>query len=47
LAWGDRLGAGRVVELLDALALTYGDGRYRASPTLRRAAWSGRSLRER
>jgi 3-hydroxybutyryl-CoA dehydrogenase len=46
LAWGDRIGAGRVVELLDTLALIYGDGRYRACPTLRRAAWSGRSLRE-
>src|SRR6478735_567721 len=46
LAWGDRIGAVRVVELLDTLALTYGDGRYRASPTLRRAAWSGRLLRE-
>jgi 3-hydroxybutyryl-CoA dehydrogenase len=46
LAWGDRIGAVRVVELLDTLALIYGDGRYRACPTLRRAAWSGRSLRE-
>jgi 3-hydroxybutyryl-CoA dehydrogenase len=46
LAWGDRIGAGRVVELLDNLALVYRDGRYRACPILRRAAWSGRSLRE-
>jgi len=44
LEWGDRIGPGRVVELLDALASTYGDGRYRACPTLRRAGWSGRSL---
>ena len=46
LEWGDRIGAGRVVELLDHLALVYRDGRYRACATLRRAAWSGRSLRE-
>jgi len=46
LEWGDRIGAGRIVAMLDALARTYGDGRYRACPTLRRAAWSGRCLRD-
>jgi 3-hydroxybutyryl-CoA dehydrogenase len=46
LEWGDRIGVGRVVELLDTLGLIYRDGRYRACPALRRAAWSGRSLRE-
>lgn len=46
LAWGQRLGAARVVDLLDALADTYRDGRYRACPMLRRAALSGTSLHE-
>jgi len=46
LDWGDRIGAARVVIMLDALGSAYGDGRYRACPTLRRAAWSGRSLRD-
>src|SRR5664279_16387 len=46
LEWGDRIGSARVVALLDALASAYMDGRYRACTTLRRAAWSGRSLRE-
>lgn len=46
LEWGDRIGAGRIVAMLDALARTYGDGRYRACPTLRRAAASGRCLRD-
>jgi 3-hydroxybutyryl-CoA dehydrogenase len=46
LEWGDRIGAARIVALLDALAGAYLDGRYRACITLRRAAWSGRSLRE-
>ncbi len=45
LEWGDRIGAHRIVMLLDALAATYRDGRYRACTTLRRAAWSGGSLR--
>jgi 3-hydroxybutyryl-CoA dehydrogenase len=46
LAWGDRIGAARLVCLLDAMSGAYPDGRYRACMTLRRAAWSGRSLRE-
>jgi 3-hydroxybutyryl-CoA dehydrogenase len=46
LAWGDRIGAARIVALLDHLARVYGDGRYRACPTLRRAACSGRCLRD-
>ncbi len=46
LEWGDRIGASRIVSILDALARTYGDGRYRACPTLRRAALSGRCLRD-
>ena len=46
LEWGDRIGAARIVAVLDNLAKLYGDGRYRACPTLRRAAWSGRCLRD-
>jgi 3-hydroxybutyryl-CoA dehydrogenase len=46
LEWGDRIGAHRLVVLLDALSAIYRDGRYRACTTLRRAAWSGRLLRE-
>ena len=42
LEWGDRIGAHRLVVLLDALSAIYRDGRYRACTTLRRAAWSGR-----
>jgi 3-hydroxybutyryl-CoA dehydrogenase len=38
LAWGDELGAGRVLQLLEALHESYGEDRYRASPLLRRAA---------
>ncbi len=46
LAWGDAIGPARVVEMLDALARTYGDGRYRACPSLRRVAHSGQRLSE-
>lgn len=35
LAWADRVGAGRVLTVLDHLARTYGEDRYRASPLLR------------
>lgn len=45
LAWGDRIGPARVVALLDALTRASGDGRYRVSPTLRRAAWASATLR--
>jgi 3-hydroxybutyryl-CoA dehydrogenase len=44
LAWGDRLGAGYVVRLLDNLGAVYGDGRHRASPWLRRRAVTGGAL---
>jgi 3-hydroxybutyryl-CoA dehydrogenase len=46
LEWGDAVGAGAVVAVLDALDRAYPEGRYRACPQLRRAAWTGRSLRE-
>jgi 3-hydroxybutyryl-CoA dehydrogenase len=45
LEWGDRLGLARVLTLLDHLEDTYRDGRYRASPLLRRHVASGRPLR--
>jgi 3-hydroxybutyryl-CoA dehydrogenase len=38
LAWGDELGAGRVLQTLEALHESYGEDRYRASPLVRRAA---------
>lgn len=36
LAWAERIGIGAVLEVLDALARTYGEDRYRASALLRR-----------
>ena len=44
LAWGDAIGAAKVLEQLDALHTEYGDDRYRASAPLRRHAREGRSL---
>jgi len=44
LAWGDAIGAARVLGILDALQDFYGDPRYRASPWLRRRAQLGVSL---
>jgi 3-hydroxybutyryl-CoA dehydrogenase len=38
LGWTDRIGADVVVEVLDNLAQTYGEDRYRTSPLLRRKA---------
>jgi 3-hydroxybutyryl-CoA dehydrogenase len=46
LAWADRLGAARIVAVLDALAAFSPDGRYRCSPLLRRRAVSGRPIAE-
>jgi 3-hydroxybutyryl-CoA dehydrogenase len=37
LAWGDALGAARVVQVLEHLQAHYGDSRYRRSPRLLRA----------
>jgi 3-hydroxybutyryl-CoA dehydrogenase len=45
LEWGDAIGAAHVVAVLDHLAAAYGEDRYRASLTLRRAAASGDRLR--
>ena len=44
LAWGDELGAGSVLERLEALHAEYGEDRYRASPLLRRRARDGGRL---
>jgi 3-hydroxybutyryl-CoA dehydrogenase len=44
LAWGDKLGAGRVLFILERLAAFYGEPRYRPSPWLRRRAQLGLSL---
>ena len=44
LAWADAVGAAHVVTVLDNLQRTYGDDRYRATPLMRRHAWSGRSF---
>jgi 3-hydroxybutyryl-CoA dehydrogenase len=44
LTWADRWGARTVLAILDSLENWYRDGRYRASPLLRRAALSGQPL---
>ncbi len=44
LAWGDAIGAARILAILDALHAFYGDPRYRASPWLKRRAGLGVSL---
>ena len=44
LAWGDRLGAGVVLHIMERLEAFYGDPRYRPSPWLRRRAMLGLSL---
>ncbi len=44
LAWGDAIGAARILTILDALNDFYGDPRYRASPWLKRRARLGVSL---
>ncbi|MBI2319287.1 MAG: 3-hydroxyacyl-CoA dehydrogenase [Betaproteobacteria bacterium] len=44
LAWGDTVGASRILAILQALSAFYGDPRYRASPWLKRRALLGVSL---
>jgi 3-hydroxybutyryl-CoA dehydrogenase len=44
LAWGDSIGAARVLGILEGLQAFYGDPRYRASPWLKRRARLGVSL---
>jgi len=41
LAWADAIGPARIAGVIDALARTYGEDRYRNSPLLRRRALSG------
>ena len=42
LAWADEIGLDHVLGVLDALALEYGEDRYRAAPLLRRMGAAGR-----
>ncbi len=44
LAWGDAIGAARIAAVIGNLSSHYGDGRYRVSPRLARAAQAGRPL---
>lgn len=44
LTWGDRIGPGRIVAILDAIRETTGDPRYRVSPWLRQRAHLGLPL---
>lgn len=46
MAWADDIGVERVVGTLDNLDATYGDGRYRVSPLLRRRLYAGGRLHE-
>ncbi|WP_271410029.1 3-hydroxyacyl-CoA dehydrogenase [Pseudomonas sp. Q1-7] len=46
LAWGDQLGAGRLLRILERIHALSGDPRYRPSPWLRRRASLGLSLRQ-
>lgn len=46
LAWADSIGPDHVLRVLDNLAATYGEDRYRASVLLRRKAYSGRMLND-
>ena len=41
LEWADAFGLGRVLQVLDNLAASHGEDRYRASPLLRRKALAG------
>ncbi|HPQ96283.1 MAG TPA: 3-hydroxyacyl-CoA dehydrogenase, partial [Thiolinea sp.] len=41
LAWADRIGVARVATVLDNLAASYGEDRYRCSPLLARRAMTG------
>lgn len=46
LEWADRLGAARLLRVLDGLVESYGDDRYRASVLLRRRAVSGQGFHQ-
>lgn len=44
LAWADAIGVGHIVTVLDNLAATYGEDRYRTSPLLRRRQASRKTI---
>ena len=44
LAWADAIGLPAVLKVLDNLARTYGEDRYRASPLLRRKVFGGKAF---
>jgi 3-hydroxybutyryl-CoA dehydrogenase len=46
LEWGDRLGAQRLVGVLEELAAKHPNGRYRVSEWLAHAARTGETLRD-
>lgn len=46
LEWADRLGAGRILAILDGMVESYGDARYRPSLRLRRMARAGLRFRD-
>ena len=46
LAWADEIGLPQIVTVLDNLAATYGEDRYRVSPLLRRKLASGARFHE-
>jgi 3-hydroxybutyryl-CoA dehydrogenase len=46
LAWADAVGLPLVLKVLDNLARTYGEDRYRASPLLRRKVFAGRKFHD-
>jgi 3-hydroxybutyryl-CoA dehydrogenase len=46
IAWGDAIGAERVLSVLDRLRSEIGEERYRAAPLLRRRAAEGRRLQD-
>lgn len=46
LEWADRIGAERVLKVIDGLAHHYGEPRYRASPFLRQRVWAGKELHD-
>lgn len=46
LAWADRIGVEKVLDVLDNLSHNYGEDRYRTSPLIVRLAASGKSFHE-
>jgi len=46
LAWAEAIGLPGVLQVLDNLAATYGEDRYRASPLLRRKVYGGRTFHD-